>query len=133
MPSKSKAELQAELKFLRAFKNSQALVTVVVELIRWGGLVAIAYFALLSVKALAGQTTAANIGIKFLADVRVSEALAWIFGVVGSGYGFGERRLRRSTVERLQSRIRTLENKIDPKRSSSNLTPKGDTPKEDEI
>ncbi len=52
----------------------------------------------------------------------------------GAGvYGWKQRDLRKTTVERLQSRIKELELKLDSKRSSSHLTPRGDTREEDKI
>jgi hypothetical protein len=132
MPAaKSVAELRAENRLLRQYRMSEGIVSVFNNLIRWAGAVAIAYFGFRGVAALAGQQTAADIGIKFLADVRVSEALAWIFGTSGLAYGWRQRKLRRDTVERIQSRVEKYEKSIDPSRSSSTLTRRGETKPED--
>jgi hypothetical protein len=128
---KTAAELRAENRILRQLRTSEGFVSVFNTLIKWGGLLGISYFAYLSIDALAGQTTAADIGIKFLADVKVSEAVAWIFGGSGIAYGLRQRKLRRDTVERVQRRVEGLEKEIDPKRSSSELTRRGETPPED--
>ena len=116
---KSKPELVAENKFLRKRLNTMTLARVTETAIRMGTLVAIAGFAYLSVKALAGETTAADIGIKVLTDFKISEALAWLFGGSGLAYGLRERKLRRETVEREHSRIQKLEKQLDPRRKSS--------------
>jgi hypothetical protein len=128
---KSAAELRAENRMLRQLRSSESFVSVLNNLIKWAGLFGISFCAYLSIDALAGQTTAADIGIKFLADVKVSEALAWLLGGSGIAYGWRQRKLRRDTVERIQPRVQQLEKQIDEGRSSSKLTRRGDTPPED--
>ena len=128
---KTAPELQIENRMLRRYRTMEAIVSVINNLVRWGGLVAIAYFTYLSVTALAGQRTIADIGIKFLADVRVSEALAWLFGGSGIAYGLRQRKLRRDTVERIQGRVQRFETNVDPRRTTSKLTTRGETRPED--
>ena len=72
-----------------------------------------------SVKALAGRASVAHIGVKFLANVKISEAVAWILGGSGVAYGYAQRNLRIGTAKRQGQHIRDLENRLDPKRSSS--------------
>lgn len=105
----------------------ESLTSVLNNAIRWGGAVLISYFAYRTVGVLAGETTSASIGISVLADVRISEALAWIFGGSAMIYGWRQRKLRKDTTERLSKRSNDLEKRLDPKRSSSSLTPRGDT------
>lgn len=128
---KTAAELRAENRLLRQMRTSEGIVSVFNNLIRWGGVVAISYFTYLSITALAGEQTAADIGIKFLADVRVSEALAWVLGGSGVAYGLRQRKLRRDTVERITARVERFEKELDPSRSSSELTTRGETRPED--
>ena len=78
--------------------------------------------------ALAGRTTISDIVVNFLGNFRVSEGLAWALGAGGTGYGLLQRKLRRDTIERLQGRVKTMEQEYDPNRSSSNLTSRGTTP-----
>jgi hypothetical protein len=99
--------------------------------IRWPAACVIAFFGYLSIRALAGQHTVADIGIRVLGNLQVSEAVAWIFGGSGIVYGWRQRKLRRDKVERLQGRVRALETERDPNRSSSGLTPRGETHPED--
>lgn len=131
MAGKSKAELRAELSAIRKQRRSDTVAAVLVSLIQWAGLVTIAFFAYRSIECLAGQATFADVGIEILADVNVSKALAWVFGASGALYGLRQRSLRKTTVERLQDRVRELETGIDPGRSSSGLTPRGNTNPED--
>ena len=95
--------------------------------IPWGALILIAKWMAEAVTALAGKHTVADIGLKFLANVQISEAVAYIFGAGGIGYGLLERRQRRNTIERLGTRNRDLEARIDPGRTSSGLTTRGTT------
>lgn len=130
-PKKSAAVLMAENRLLRRFRTTEGIASVLNNLIRWGAVVAIARYGYLTVARLAGQSTFADIGVSFLADVRVSEAVAWILAGSGALYGAAQRRLRRNTVERIQRRNHELEQAIDPKRSSSRLTIRGETRPED--
>lgn len=114
-------------------QRAQIWASVANNVARWAGGVGIVFFAYKTVATLAGETTVADIGIKVLADVRFSEVFAWIFGASGVGYGWRQRKLRRDTIERLSGRQQALEKGIDPKRSSSELTTRGDTNPEDRL
>jgi hypothetical protein len=129
----TRADPKAENRYLWRRTRLEVVASLGHDLIRWTGAVLIAYFGYRTVSVLAGGTTAANIGIRFLADVRVSEAVAWLFGVSGVLMAFRERQLRRATVERMHGRIKTLEEQLDPGRSSSQLTPRGETNPEDRL
>ena len=133
MRNRTKSQLIAELKAIKSARTADGWVTVLQSLIRWGGIALVARYSYLAVEALAGQTTLADIGINFLGKVEVSVALAWSFGAVGVAYGWQQRKLRKDTVERLQNRIQALEQMIDRGRSSSNLTPRGDSRPEDKV
>jgi hypothetical protein len=102
-------------------------VPVVQNLIRWAGLVGIAYLLYKSAAVLAGRTTDANFAVKFLASKYAGYALMALFGGSSVLYGLGQRKLRRDTVERISPRTAALEKKLDRKRSSSKLTKRGDT------
>ena len=123
----TRADLEAELRVMRRQRNGGAVGSVANNLIRWAGVVAIAGFAYLSIDSLAGETTSADIGIRIIGNIKLSEVFAFLFGGGGVAYGLRQRTLRKSTIERLQERIKKLEEKKDPERSSSGLTPKGDT------
>jgi len=130
---KTPAELQAENRLLRNVKISLGVTSFLSALVRWTGVVLIARYGYLTVNALAGQRTVADIGISMLADVRISEALAWLLAGGGIVYGRQQRNLRKSSIERLHERNKSLEKVIDPARTSSNLTTRGDTRPEDQI
>lgn len=125
----TKAEIDAAIRTRRI----DGVVSTVQVAIKWFSLVGIAVFFYLSIKTVAGQYTFADIGIRFIANFKISEGLAYLFGAGGIAYGYKERRLRRSTIERLAPRNATLETMIDPNRTSSKLTTKGTPRPEDSI
>jgi hypothetical protein len=124
--------LRAENRILRKVKTSEGIVSIFNNLTRWGGAVLIVRYVYLMVLALAGHATFADIGLKILGDVKVSETVAWLFGSGSVAYGWHQRKLRKDTVERLQERIQKFERQIDGKRTSSRLTARGNTRPEDE-
>jgi hypothetical protein len=91
----------------------------------------VAFFMMRMIQSLSGQTTFADIGIKVLGNISISATLAWGVGGTGIIYGWRQRSLRKTTISRLQGRIQYLEQLRDPSRSSSFLTPRGDTNPQD--
>jgi hypothetical protein len=76
---------------------------------------------------LAGKVTDANIVMTLLSKTQFNFVVT--FGVSGFGiaYGLLQRRLKEDTVKRLHARIAQLEERLDAKRSSSQLTKSGRT------
>jgi hypothetical protein len=79
------------------------------------------------VDALAGRTTSlfVRVVLNVLFDIRFvlllgTTAAAVVWAIV-------ERKLRQRTILRMHPRIKQLETMIDPGRTTSNLTPKGET------
>ncbi len=132
MAKPSRAALEAEIRFLRQGQNSRTVASIANNLIRWAGLGVIAYFAYRSIDALAGKETTANVMVNFLASIKANQWAAWIAGGGGTIYGLRQRSLRRKTIARLQKRNTDLESKIDPNRTSSGLTERGETDPKDE-
>ena len=130
---KSRAELAAELHFVRRSRNWEVVASVVNNVVRYGTVAWSAYMAYLSVDALSGRRTLAWIGVHFLAQVKVTVVLAWVVGVAGVLYGARQRKLRRDVIARLSGRIQELERSIDSRRTSSKLTVRGETRPEDSI
>jgi hypothetical protein len=110
--------------------------TIAVPAVRWLGIVGILFFCYKIASALAGHYTFAQIGLGFLADIRTTngiiKAACVLLGGSGFGYGYKQRQLRRKEISAVSHRNRELEKRIDPRRTSSNLTEQGTTRPEDQ-
>ena len=105
-------------------------VVIITQGMKYGCLGFLGWCGYLSIASLAGKHTIADIVISFLGNITVSKGVAYIFGAGGTAYGVYQRKLRRDFIERHSARDRELELQHDPSRSSSHLTPRGETPKE---
>jgi len=94
-------------------------------LIKTVGVVAAIYFAQFLVAPFAGKDTLLALNVALLGDFKFVFSL----GLTGAAsvWAVVERGLRHRKVEYLQGRIKELETKLDPERSSSKLTTKGKT------
>lgn len=129
--AKQKASRELELRYRFRFRMLDLVATGLSLVIPWGSVVLIAWLVTDAVNGLAGKYTFADIGVRFLADIKVSEAVAYVVGGGGMLYGYKERRLRQKNIARLSGRNQEYEKRVDPKRSSSGLTPEGKTRPED--
>lgn len=127
---KTYAEIEAELKFLKRSRRSDAIAAVGQAAFKYGAIVGVAYYGYKSVSALAGQATNANLMIELFGNSHVAVAIGWTFGIGGIIYGRRQRSLRKDVIERLSGRIAAYEKEIDIRRSSSRLTVRGDTPED---
>jgi len=114
-----------------SFARTYAVVTIVTTAIKYGSLVACVGFVYLSISALAGKATLANVGIRLLGNLTVSNGIMSILTGGSILYGVGQRRLRHTTVKRLAKERNDLERVVDRHRSSSGLTETGRTRPED--
>lgn len=87
----------------------------------------------LSVVALSGKTTTADLGLKFIGNIDVNRAAAWLLVALFGGTALRERRLRQKNIERLAPEVARKEKVRDPKRTSSNLTSRGKTRPDDKV
>lgn len=67
----------------------------------------------------------------FFGQLEIGEWVAYLFAGGGLAYGGAQKRLRRRDNERFGKQIGDLERTIDPGRTSSSITPRGETRKED--
>lgn len=126
-------ELQTELKLIKKAQRGHNVASIINTFFRNAGPVLIAYFVYMAFDSLAGQDTNADIGIKILGNVKVSITLAWGLSGASIIYALRQRNLRKQVIERMGGRVRELEQFIDSKRSSSRLTKRGETRKEDTL
>ena len=104
--------------------------------VKWTSIVVIAWRLGLAVEALAGKSTLADFGLFLVGDLKAnkvaSHLVMGLVGLAGAGYGINERRLRRKVIRYSGGRIARLEERLDPKRSSSGLRTDGRSRPEDE-
>jgi hypothetical protein len=81
--------------------------------------------------AFAGKETAANLALSLLVNLKADRWVAYLVGALGVGYGAVERHVRRRNIKRLTAHTEELEKRLHPRRTSSGLTPKGKTRRED--
>jgi hypothetical protein len=108
------------------------LSQVINSVLKWGTIAFVAWCAKVSMVSLGGKQTDANFAIKFLADIRFHEAVAYTVGIGGAVYGYRQKRLRQRKIAELGPRVTKVEKNIDPKRTSSGLTAEGKTKEGDE-
>jgi hypothetical protein len=118
-------------------QRGETIHAAVVKLCKWVPITAICWFGYLSVAALAGKSTLAALGIYLVADLKMNKIFSHIamfaFGLGGSTYGYRQRRLMQKNIERMSRALEDREKQIDPNRSSSRLTRKGQTRPEDAV
>jgi hypothetical protein len=125
-----------DLEYKLRIHRSEVMMRIGHAAIKWGSLCFISWRLGLALEAFAGRSTLANFGIFLVADLKVNKVFSHIimglFGVGGVGYGVNERRLRRKVIKQSGGRIAKLENRLDPKRTSSGLRVDGRSRPEDE-
>ena len=124
---RSYEELLAEVRFLRANQKGDAWARVAEVFIKWAGAVGIALCVRYGVGDLAGKTTVSELLLRFVGNLEISKSFAYLFGSGGILLWLRERGIRKKSTERMQSRSVKLEQQLDPGRSSSQLTPRGET------
>ena len=125
MAKKSQKELEFQIRARRIDRIADVAGTA----IRYGSVVACVASVAWALRSFAGQSTVADVGIKFIGNLSISEAMAYALAGGSVLYGVRQQKLKRDTIEKMGKRNQQLESKIDPNRSSSKLTPRGTTPK----
>ena len=96
----------------------------------FGGPALIGYvFVVLPLQATAGKTTTVSFLYQMVFAYKLDLAATSAAAAIAIALWSRERKTRKDTVERLHAQIKELELKLDPDRSTSGLTPRGDTPK----
>ena len=111
-----------------SFKRLDTFTVTCSEFFKWGALSAIAYMGYLSIGVLAGKNTFADIAIRMIGNVKVSDGIIVLLTGGGWAYGLAQRSLRRKYIERTAPLKNELERLLDQNRTSSNLTSRGTTP-----
>ena len=89
----------------------------------------LAYMAYRAVDALSGKVTKADIDLvlAFFVSKQNDFGLPWLVAIVAVMWAILERGLRLKKTEALSNQNRILQEKLDPKRTSSGLLPTGET------
>ena len=127
-----KSRIDAELEWAKYAKKWDIIGGICNNLIRWGGVVACCYCSYLMIDALAGKTTATDIVLKAITDLKLDERVLYLLTGGTTFWAIRERKLRKKTIRHIAAQKKELEEHIDPNRTSSNLTETGDTHPEDE-
>jgi hypothetical protein len=131
MANRALESRQLELRYQLRFRIIDAISRALDQLIPGAAGVLIVYFGIYRpVHALASKQTLALFGFKLLVDTRPNEMISYLVAFLGWMFGINAQRLRRNTTARLTYRIQELERRLDPNRTTSGLTPRGQTPAE---
>jgi hypothetical protein len=113
-----------------SFKRLDTTTEICSGFFKWAALAAIAYLGYLSIGQLAGRSTFADIGVRVIGNLKVSDGIITLLTGSGWAYGLAQRSLRRKHIERTATIKNELERLLDKNRTSSNLTPRGTTPQQ---
>jgi hypothetical protein len=91
----------------------------------------VAWVALLAIRSMAGKKTEADFLFSAFFSSGNDYSLPWIIAIFSSLYALAQRKLRLRVTFSLQQKIKELELRIDPLRTSSGLLPTGETNPED--
>ena len=130
--SPERSRIHAELEWAKYHKRWDIIGGIFSRLIRWGGIIACFYFLYLIVDSLAGKTTATDIALKAITDLKLDRGILYLLAGGTTIWAVRERKLRKKNTKHISEHIKELEELIDPNRTSSNLTETGDTHPEDE-
>ena len=121
-----------EARVVHADMWAESVARIGTEIAKWSGIGFCAYRASLVLMDWSGKTTAADVTLAFTPRgvSGVVLILSVLVAITAFLYGKYQSRLRRDTVLHLESRVKHLERTVDPRRSSSGLTPSGGTPEE---
>lgn len=131
----SDAELQARVQIHKTHATAEAIAKVISEIAKWGAVAFIfwqvAPALMIAAETWAGKETVARLSFEWILNEHAGQLLGLIFGGSGILYGYKQSQLRKDAIERLHKYQLKYELEIDPGRTSSNLTPTGETRTED--
>jgi hypothetical protein len=123
---------RTESDYVLSYKKIDSVTTVVREAVKWAGIVLIVRYCYYAIAVLAGRSTFADIAVRFLANLKVSDGILYLLTGGSIVFGVGQRYLRRRHIKRVVPAKNQLERMLDPNRSTSGLTPEGTTQPGDE-
>ncbi|HEV2351816.1 MAG TPA: hypothetical protein VG028_18445 [Terriglobia bacterium] len=120
-----------QYEHLIKYKKLEVINTAIQMNLKVGGVVAICAIFASALKALSGRQALLSMTLLLVANLKLSEKISFVLGFGGALYGYRQRRLRGTVIEMMSEHQRKLEQTPDPRRSSSEITPKGTTRPDD--
>lgn len=113
------------------FYRLEKVSSFAMKALNWAGVLMLAWIVADAATSFAGKDSKASLFVEILANIGVNVTLA--YSAVGGCtiWALLERKFRRDKTTTLSERIQELEKEKDPTRTSSNLTPTGQTRPED--
>lgn len=120
-----------EFKFLLVYSITN-LLSKALGVTLWLG---VAYFTYLSIDSLSDTTTLvdANIIFSMFISRENDYGLPWLIAFISIAFGAAQTWLRYRKTEEMQKHIQELESHIDPQRTGSGLTARGETNPKDNL
>ena len=130
---------KAKIRVAEIVTKGDVINRTVQTLAKYGAAVGIAYFFYkaveVSVISLNGKTTTADVRfeaiIDWVSDPNSTSVISALFGIAGIIYGRLQFNLKKDVVERFHQYQEKYETLVDPGRTSSRLTKRGETRPED--
>jgi hypothetical protein len=115
--------------WLRLIDRGTQLIALSIKAIT---ILGVAYFETEAIKSLAGQET--SVFVEFLTNTPagLTAMVGTAVGGLGGVYGLWQRNLHRRAIAHFAPRLTRYEQGVDPNRTSTGLTPFGETNPEDE-
>lgn len=128
----------SELEVLREKGRQESLrwfhaATIAKTLIHTTGFVLCFYMVKGSIESLSGKQTIASIVVGLAAEMQANKWISYAIAALCGGAWFRERNLRKKKVKELTEHSARLERLVDPSRTSSQLTPDGNSRPEDRL
>jgi hypothetical protein len=120
-----------QFEFGVKFKKLDIVNSTIQTTIKVAGFVVVAWILSASLRILAGKQTILNVAMQVVASLGLSAKISYALGITGVVYGLRQRHLRRLTIEKMSGHQRKLEQALDQKRTSSEITLKGTTRPDD--
>ncbi len=125
--AEKKASEANRLEWAKFSAIADIIGSVLNNIIKWSGIVAVCYFAYQSIEVIAGKETLFDLCFNVMSNTKAATSLPFAVGFSGIGYGLFYRRQNKKTIEHFEYRKTKLEKKSDPGRKSSNITRQGET------
>ena len=118
-------------EFTIKFKKWDIVNSAIQTSLKVGGFVAIVGILASAFKVFAGKQTLLNVAMEIVAHLNLSVKISYALALSGVAYGLRQRTLRRKVIAKMSEHQRKLEEFIDERRTSSELTLKGTTRPDD--